>query len=213
MDSNERSRCVSLAAEGDPDALQRLLVHYHGSLRGFIATRLEPAIGRLVDAEDILQEAYADAFKSIRRCSFDGPGAFYKWLERIAMDRLRKTRRDLKRAKRDIRRVVQRGGTAKSPGGTATSYPDLIERLTSPGSSPSRQLARRDVCAAVTSSLARLTDEQRSVIRLRFLEGKSVAEVAAALDKTEPAIHMLTYRGLRALESIMGSITRYLRDD
>ena len=88
----------------------------------------------------------------------------------------------------------------------ATSYPQLIERLTRSQSTPSRHLARAEAIAAVMSSLARLTDEQRDVVRLRFLESRSVAEVAAKLGKSEAAIHMACHRGLKALRELMESV-------
>ncbi|MCB9852133.1 MAG: sigma-70 family RNA polymerase sigma factor [Phycisphaerales bacterium] len=209
METSERSEFIQRAARGDADALQCLLVDYYAPLLGFIAARMEPPIRRYVDAEDILQDAFADVFRRINECSFEGPAPFYKWLERIAADRLRKTQRDLRRRKRDIRRVAH-GDAAGSDGDSSSGYPDFIDRLSSPGTSPSRLLAKREACAAVLSSLARLNDDQRSVIRMRFLEQQSVASVALELDKTEDAIHMLTYRALRKLKPILGSITDHL---
>jgi len=76
--------------------------------------------------------------------------------------------------------------------------------------SPSRELAKAEVSAALTSSLARLTDDQREVVRLRFLEGWAVDEVASRLDKSEAAIHMLCHRGLKDLRKVMLSMTRFL---
>ncbi len=204
MDESERAALVRQAVNGDGDALQRLIIHYHGPLHGTIEGRLEDDLRRYVDPDDILQQAYVKAFKSIRECVFDGPGGFYKWLERIALDRLRNAGRDLRRHKRDVRRNL-----SGAPDGSA-SYPDLVERLTSAGTTPSGPLARREAAAAVISSLARLTDAQRDVIRMRFLEDRPVAEIAATLGKTEAAIYRLCSRGLDALQKMLGSITGYL---
>ncbi len=201
---SERYELVQRAVEGDAQALQRLIVHYHGPLCGTIDSRMAVALHRHVDPEDVLQQAYVDAFKSIGTCSFDGVGAFYVWLERIALDRLKKTERDLRRKKRDIGRRLTRSAAG------ATSSPDLMARLSSPGTSPSQSLAKDEASAAVISSMARLTDDQRAIVRMRFLEDKPVAEIAAELDKTEAAIHMLSFRGLKALRELMGSITQYL---
>ena len=60
------------------------------------------------------------------------------------------------------------------------------------------------------ASLARLTDDQHDVIRLRFLEGLPVAEVASRLDTTEDAVYALCRRGLIALRESLGSLSRYL---
>ncbi len=203
MDESERALLVHNAVAGDGDALQRLVVQYHGPLYAIVEARMEPALRRHVDPDDILQQAYISAFESIAGAEFDGPAGFYRWLERIVLDRLKKTQRDLRRQKRDIRR--QLSGTHRA----TTSYPDLVGRLTSGGSTPSRQVSKREASATVMSSLARLTEEQRQVVQMRFLEDRPVAEIAARLGKSQAAIHMLTYRGLKALRKLITSITRY----
>jgi len=204
MDEKERAEQVRRAVQGDGDALQRLIVHYHGVLFATIDGRMDEALRQYLEPDDILQQAYIRAFKSITGCTFDGAGSFYKWLERIALDRLLSASRDLRRKKRDIRRNV-----TGSPAGT-TSYPDIFARLASPHTRPTRDLARQEASAAVISSLARLTDDQRTAVRMRFIEDKPVSEIAAELDKSEAAVYALCTRGLSALKEIMISITRFL---
>ena len=204
MDENERADQAGRAAAGDADALQRLIVHYHSRLLATVEGWIGHELRRHLDADDILQQAYVAAFKFVSDCTFDGPGGFYKWLETIALNQLRDRRRDLRSRKRDVGREVHDRSTA------ATSYPDLAARLTSPDSTPSRHLATHEAAAVLMTSLARLTDDQRQVIRLRFLAGWSVRDIAEVMDKTEPAIHALCRRGLKALKPLMGSITKYL---
>ena len=95
-------------------------------------------------------------------------------------------------------------------GEARTSYPDLVDRVAAADGTPSRLVSRDEAVAAIVSSLARLTADQREVMRLRFLEGKSVADVATRLGKTETAVHSLCLRALKALRKLMGSISRYL---
>lgn len=203
-DQEERAGLVQSAARGDPDALQRLIVRYHGALHGTVERGIDPALRPYADPDDVLQEAYVTAFKRIGSCTFDGPGAFYKWIETVALNQVKSQQRALRRQKRDVARRV-----AHQPK-TTTSYPDLIHRLTSPDSTPSRRVAKEEATAAVMASLARLTDDQRAVIRMRILEDRPAAEVAAALGKTEAAVHMLCHRGLKELRRLLVSITRYL---
>ncbi len=204
MNEDERAACVRQAVAGNADALQRLIIYYHDLLRELVGSRMDARLRRRVDPDDVLQDAYAAAFQSITGCSFDGPGGFYKWLETIAANQLKETVRDLHRLKRNIGREQSR------PPAAATSYPDLAERLVSPGTTPSRKLGRREASSAVISSMARLTDDQRTVVRMRFIEDRSVAEVAAAIGKSEDAVHMLCHRGLTNLRTFVGSMTRYL---
>ena len=203
-DQEERAEQVQSAACGDLDALQRLIVHYHGVLHGAVERGIDPALGPYVDPDDVLQEAYVTAFKRVASCAFEGPGGFYKWLEKIALNQVKSHQRALRSRKRDVGRRM-----AHQPQ-TTTSYPDLIRGLTSPESTPSRRVAKDEATAAVMASLARLTDDQRAVIRMRILEDRPAAEVAAALGKTEAAVHMLCHRGLKELRRLLVSVTRYL---
>ena len=50
-----------------------------------------------------------------------------------------------------------------------------------------------------------LTEEQAEVITLRFMEERSIAEVADLMDKTEGAIKALQYRAVLALRRVMQS--------
>lgn len=204
MDEQARAAQAHAAADGDQDALQRLIVHYHATLRGTVERAIDPALRAHLDPDDVLQEAYITAFKRVGSCNFDGPGGFYKWLETIALNAIRPQQRALRSQKRDVARNV-----AQRPR-SATSYPDLLHRLASPDSTPSRRVARHEATAAVLSALARLTDDQRAVIRLRILEDLPGPEVAAALGKSEAAVHMLTHRALKQLRHLLVSITRYL---
>ncbi|MFH0982254.1 MAG: sigma-70 family RNA polymerase sigma factor [Planctomycetota bacterium] len=204
MDERQRAEQVELAVRGDADALQRLIVYYHAVLRAVVADCLDDAYRARLDPDDVLQDAYTAAFKAMTGCQFDGPAGFYAWLETIALNTLRNHQRASKRHKRNIEREQ------RPPAAAESSYLGLVHRLAASDTTPSGQFARQEAVAAVTSSLARLTDEQRAVVRLRFLEGRPVAEVAARLGKTEAAVHKLCYRGLKTLHELLVSITRYM---
>jgi RNA polymerase sigma-70 factor (ECF subfamily) len=48
-----------------------------------------------------------------------------------------------------------------------------------------------------------LSVDQREVILMRYAADLSFGEIAATLDKKEPAIRMLLHRGLRKLKAVM----------
>lgn len=202
MEETARPAHVQLAQGGDLDALQRLIVEYHGQLCGVVAAKIEPALRRVIDPDDVLQEAYAVAFTAVAGCEFESPAAFFGWLKQIALNKLTDEQRGLRAKKRDVRRLQIEPGSAR------TSYPDLIHLVSSPGSTPSRRMAKGEEVAAVISSVARLTTDQRDVVRLRFLEDRPVAEVAERLGKSEAAVHMLCHRALKSLRGLMESVTR-----
>lgn len=188
------------AASGDADALQRMIVHYHDQLAGRVRGAIESELRTLVDPEDILQQAYISAFRSIGECDFRSPAGFYKWLEAIALHRLSDLRRQLRAAKRDVgRRAV--------PVARSSSSLHLLGHLRGKDSTPSRKLARAEAAAAMLSSLARLSEDRRTVIRMRYLEGREVSEIAEQLGKSESAIYQLCSRGLASLRQLLTTLT------
>jgi RNA polymerase sigma-70 factor, ECF subfamily len=207
---------LQAASAGAADALQRLIVHYHATLRGAVAAAVPAKLRTRLEPDDILQQAYIAAFQALGQSPSGSAGhvfntlaGFYKWLEAIALNQLKDAGRALHRGKRDIGRVVPnvgRGGGAAS----AASYPDLLARVSAGDSTPSRALRREEASAAVLTCLARLKDDQREVVRLRFLEDVPVAEIAERLGKTETAVYTLCHRGLKALRELLGPITRLL---
>jgi RNA polymerase sigma-70 factor (ECF subfamily) len=195
MNESDRNALAQRASTGDPDALQSLIVHYHETLHHALADRIVENELRHLDPDDILQDAYVKAFQSVRDASFDGPGGFYKWLETIAVNQLADARRALHRQKRDVARRID------APPAASTTYPDLFDRIAKDQSTPSRRLRRAEATAAVLTSLARLTDDQRQVIKLRFLQELTVPETAAIMKKSPDAVHMLTVRALKPLKN------------
>ncbi len=53
-------------------------------------------------------------------------------------------------------------------------------------------------------ALAGLTDEQRAVVQLRFLNGLSLAQTAAWMGRSEEAVKKLQARGLVNLRRLLG---------
>ncbi len=57
----------------------------------------------------------------------------------------------------------------------------------------------------MSRALSRLDENQRNVLIFRFIEGKSIAEVARSLQKSEDAIKAIQRRGLIALRALVTS--------
>jgi RNA polymerase sigma-70 factor (ECF subfamily) len=79
--------------------------------------------------------------------------------------------------------------------GEMDSWPDDWEEATAPEFAEDFHLTRADLQMA----LRRLTDEQQTVILMRFEEGMTSAEIARILGKTETAVKALQRRGLASL--------------
>lgn len=71
------------------------------------------------------------------------------------------------------------------------------------GSNPDSQVVQRLEQQRVRSALRLLTDEQRQVVLLRFIEGWENEEVAAALQKPVGAVKALQHRALNSLRRLL----------
>ena len=62
--------------------------------------------------------------------------------------------------------------------------------------------------APLIRALKRLTDDQRRVVELRFLQGMNIFETAQIIGKSEDAVKKLQARGLMALQRVLGAGAR-----
>src|SRR4051812_7463082 len=75
----EDARCVAAARKGDPEAILRLLERHRPALVRLLAGMLGDRAG----AEDLAQEAFLKAFRSLKQLR--DPALFYPWLRRLAV--------------------------------------------------------------------------------------------------------------------------------
>lgn len=84
---------------------------------------------------------------------------------------------------------------------------ELGEQLMSDEKSdPEHQTLKRERARLVMQAIQQLTDEQRDVIILRFVEGINIQGVAKAINKSPGAVKGLQYRALRALAEKMSGL-------
>lgn len=204
--AQDNSDRIGHAAEGDAAALTLLLHESRRRLCEYVARRIPRALCGLLDPDDVVQEAHVAAFRSIRTFTPHRPDAFFRWLATIAVHKLRDATK--------LQRAVKRGGgrPPPMPGGwnADDSLLALLDRLSAPGRTPSRTAARREAVQAVQAALAGLPADQRQVVWLLYIQGRSAAEAARALDRTEPAIRGLCRRGLAALREQLGHASGFI---
>ncbi|MBX3376251.1 MAG: sigma-70 family RNA polymerase sigma factor [Phycisphaeraceae bacterium] len=193
---------VERAIAGEPLALDRLLLDAYPKLLARVDQKLPGEVRGAVAPEDIIQEVFATAFRNIGAFRPEGQDAFYRWLTAIADNRVI----DVVRAQN----AAKRGGGRGVAGQERSSIAALIDVVAVNDRTPSRSAGGHEAAAAVQVALAGLKPEYREALALRYLEGLGVAETAARMGKTEPAVHKLCSRGLQALREAMGEAAKYL---
>ncbi|MGE5594732.1 MAG: RNA polymerase sigma factor [Hyphomicrobiales bacterium] len=159
------------AAARDPAAWEVLFEQHYSRVYAFLRLRVpNPA-----EAEDLASQVFEIAYT--RAASFDYRGVrIGAWLIGIARNLLRD------RAKR----LARRGFEEELDDTHAPPEADLAEAAD----------LRRDLAAAMHT----LTEDQQTVLSLRFLLDRSVAETAVVMQRSEDAVKNLQRRALAAMQ-------------
>jgi RNA polymerase sigma-70 factor (ECF subfamily) len=197
---------VTAARQGDGLALAKLLASCHPRLRARAETRMDPALKARGGPDDILQEVYVQVFRRIGQFENRGPGSFLKWVYTILDHKLVDIRRAARRQVRDVSREVAAG-----VGTDSGSYWNLLDQLQADSGTPSRVVRREEALGALLRCISDLPESHHRVVQLRFLEGLSVAEVAARLNKSEAAVVAQTKRALDTLRGAMDRMGEFTR--
>jgi RNA polymerase sigma-70 factor, ECF subfamily len=131
--------------------------------------------GNRAEAEDITSEVFERALVNLPRFEWRGV-PLIAWLFRIAANALADRRQQIERASADL----------------PPETPDVSES--------SAAIERR---AMLFQLVDRLPDLQRRVIEMRFIDGRSIREIAAALERSEGAVKQLQLRALENLRKRM----------
>lgn len=137
-------------------------------------------------AEELTQATFLAFFESLPR--FRGESRLSTWLYAIAKNVLRNY---YSRNKRKRETSLDAAGVA----GEMRSY---LDGLASDDELPDEFVAREETAAVVRVVLGRLATSYREVLTMRFLDGLSNADVAAALGKKESTIRVLLHRASNA---------------
>jgi RNA polymerase sigma-70 factor (ECF subfamily) len=163
---------VRRAQAGDADAISELYRTHAPVIFRYCYFR----VADRATAEDLTGEVFVKMVEALPRYVERGP-PLAAWLFRIAHDRV----------------VDHHRRAARRP------QEPLSTRLEDREPGTEAQAVERAELARVQALLLGLTDEQRSVIQLRFIEGFDLDECARILGKNVGAIKALQHRALRQL--------------
>jgi RNA polymerase sigma-70 factor (ECF subfamily) len=164
----------------------RVIQFYWARIRRFILASVRD---RDV-AETLTQDCFWSAYRS--RMSFRGDSTLHAWLMRIAINSVRK---HLRNRRLQFWRQVQH--SAVSPAEIAEWLPD--RRISPEGAALVQEHVR-----AVWSATADLSERQRTVFLLRFMEDMNIQEIADSTGLTESAVNVHLFRAVRAVRKRLG---------
>ena len=176
--NNDQSRIIRLverASSGDIEAFGKLYTIYVEQIYRYVFYQVKDKM----TAEDITEEVFIKAWRAIDSCKGRGE-TFSSWLYRIAhnytIDVLRSRQKQL---------AIETEVTAD------VSYSKQEAEV---------RLKRRELLEAV----ARLPQNQKQVIILKFIEGLDNQEIGQVMNKNQGAIRVLQMRALATLRQRLG---------
>ena len=179
------------AAQRDPSRFAELYESNFGRVYAYIARR----VSNRHDAEDLTAEVFHEALRNLARFEWRGL-PFAAWLLGIAAhllaDRWRRA------AKRPAIVGQDLEHPDNDPGHTARTILDprrIGTRITDP---------KIEECAMLYQLVDELPADQRFVVVGRFVDQKSVREIADELGRSEGAIKQLQFRALQNLRVRIG---------
>jgi RNA polymerase sigma-70 factor (ECF subfamily) len=180
------TQLIDRARQGDMEAFAELFEELRPMVHA-IACRL---VGSS-DAEDVVMETFLKAWKAVPR--FQGSSSLNTWVYRIthncAQDFLRA------RSRRDARLApVEKDATPLD------NVPDPHQV------SPADSLVNAELGRMIDIALARLSPEHAATLQLRFVDGLSYSELAAATGVSLGTVMSRLFNGRRKLCRIMSEL-------
>ncbi len=197
---NDLDGQIKLAVQGDQGALEILLLHYHDPLGAYLKSSFSSDLWTWTSPEDILQDVFVRAFRGVTKIEVCGSLAFLAWLKTIARRRVLTLIKAHDAAKRGAgrRQIMERDGTH-----TAATL--ILDRIAGTDASPSLIVRRKEALSVVIKAIENLPPDYRQLVQLRYVDGLSVPEIAARINKSEGAVKMGMRRAIDSMRAALSS--------
>ncbi len=174
------------ALAGDEAALGELLEQHRAYLKLLTRGVLDHCEPRAVDGSDIVQQTYLSAVRAFPEFRGGTPGEFAAWLREIhhhtAVDAVRRSL------------ALKRGADKREP---------LLDEPLARQTTPSQRMMQDERAVELAAAIERLPEDQQEAVRLRHLQGWSLADIARRMERSETAAAGLVKRGLSTLRELM----------
>lgn len=171
-----------------------IIAQYEPYLRMLARSQMRRAYQAKVGASDMVQQVMLQAVQGFDGFRGGSEGELRAWLRQILSHHLCHLDRDMHRGKRDVSREqsMQQAMTKSSM--------RLEQFLAGDEATPSQHVAIGEHVLRLASAIDRLPENQADAVRMHYIEGLKLSEVAAKLEKSTGAIAGLLHRGMKQLK-------------
>lgn len=148
-----------------------------------------------LDPSDVVQQTLLDAHRQLDQFRGSTPAQMAVWLRRMLACNLADALRTYARGKRDVARERSLQDAVDESSARIESWLQAVQ------SSPSQKAVHAEELTRLAQALAELPEAQREAVMLHYWQGQTLAQVAAQLDRTTPAVAGLLQRALKILRA------------
>jgi RNA polymerase sigma-70 factor (ECF subfamily) len=179
------------ARRGAPDAIGQIFEAARGHLIDLADRELPVDVRARIGPSDVVQETAVEMHRDFEQFTGRTAEECYAWLREIlrhnVVDAVRRYRDALKR---EAAREVSFEATRPAGGQTLLTGHRL----------PEGSAIRREEAAVLKQTMARLPDDYRRVLELRYWGGLSFVAMAPELERSPEAVRKLWYRAIERLQ-------------
>jgi RNA polymerase sigma-70 factor, ECF subfamily len=183
--------------QNDPSAFASFLDERRAALVAYVEKRLGSTLKGKVEPQDIAQEAAIKALRELPQTDLTNRDPF-GWLCHLAEQCVIDAHRHFAASKRDAGR--EQAGNVH----VAEASQDFIALLTASITTPTQAVVRNERETNLRAAIATLPEDQREVLRMRYVEGLPTKEIALRMKKTDVAIRVLLTRLVKQLQEMLG---------
>jgi RNA polymerase sigma-70 factor (ECF subfamily) len=176
---------------------QHALERYRDYLRLLARFHIDPRLKGKLDASDVVQQTLLRAHEKRGQFRGHGEAELVGWLRKILANSLAEATR---RFGTEARRISRERSLEA---GLEESFSRMDVWLAADQSSPSQQAMRYERLLHLADALAQLPADQQKAVELHHLHNWSVADVAAFMGRSKPAVMGLVFRGLKRLRELL----------
>ncbi len=187
---------IQRARGGDRDAVGQLLEQFRDVLRVDARRRMGTMLNPRIAVSDVVQQTLIEAHQSFQQIAGAKQGELQAWLRLILTCNITNAVRDhlyvKKRSLNRERSITQSDSVLWRDGS-----------LPSDNNTPSLEACRIEESLLLLEQLDKLPVDQSAAVRMRYLECRSIGEIAIELGRSKTAAAGLVKRGMEKLRNRM----------